>query len=164
MTAHEAAPIDVHDERLTAVRAARRLDEFARALNYATLPHAVRLDYASDVYTVLGSLREALAKLPQACGQLAAFLESQQRSGVLRAERGYPHADRPNAAVAEAVFKLNQASIGADVTAAALARAQVAISGLSHDEPTVPAAQPPSARKRPAAPVAPPARGTAIEP
>lgn len=126
--------VDLHGADLTAAGVARQLDELARALNYATLPRAARLEYASDVYSVLGSLQAALSKLPQACGQLAAFLERHQAAGDLRAERGFPHAGRPSGAVEAAVFKLGQAAVAANVTATALGRAQSAISGLSHEE------------------------------
>jgi hypothetical protein len=150
--------VDVHDAGLTAVRVAHQLDELARALNYATLPHAPRLEYVADVYTVLGSLQAALSKLPQTCGQLASFLERQQSAGVLRAERGFPHAGRPSVAVEEAVFKLAQAAVAANVTATAFGRSQTAISGLSHDGrgPT------PSARHAPVA--SPTNRAAVVEP
>ncbi|MGQ0631497.1 MAG: hypothetical protein ACT4P1_10670 [Sporichthyaceae bacterium] len=126
--------VDVHDPRLTAVLLARQLDELARALNYATRAAGPRLEYASDVYEVLRSLRAALTKLPQACGQLADFLRRQDAAGTLRAERGFPHARRPDVAVANAAFNLGQAAVAANVTATALGRAQETISGLSHNE------------------------------
>lgn len=156
-----AAGVNVHGTDLTAVRVAQQFDELARALNYATMPRAARHEYVGDVYLVLGSLQATLSKLPQACGQIVAFLERQQTAGVLRAERGFPHAGRPSAAVEAAVFKLGQAAVAANVTATALGRAQSAISGLSHDE----APQPPPARPTsPLAPVTTTGRAPVVEP
>lgn len=141
---------------------ARQLDDLARALNYATMPRAARLEYTGDVYLVLGSLQATLSKLPQACGQLAAFLDRQQHSaGVLRAERGFPHAGRPSAAVEEAVFKLGQAAVAANVTATALGRAQCAISGLSHEDGPQPF---PARTQRSEATVSPTDRAAVVEP
>ncbi len=153
--------VDVHDADLTAVRVARQLDELARALNYATLPRAARLDHVADAYTVLGSLQAALSKLPQACGQLAVFLERQQAAGGLGAERGFPHAGRPSVAVEEATFKLGQAAVAANVTATALGRAQTAISGLSHDGA---APTPPPRPSRNAPTASPTNRAAVVEP
>jgi hypothetical protein len=145
-----ADAVHAHDAGLTAVGVARQLDEIAHALTYATLPRAARLEHASDVYEVLGSLNAALAKLPQACGQLASFLERQQSAGVLRAEHGFPHAGRPSVAVAEAAFKLGHAAVAANVTATAFGRAQTAISGLSHDG-SAPTPPPRTSRNTPTA-------------
>ena len=153
--------VDVHDAGLTAVRVAHQFDELARALNYATLPRAPRLEYVADVYTVLGSLQAALSKLPQACGQVSSFLERQQSAGVLRAERGFPHAGRPSVAIEEAAFKLGQAAVAANVTATALGRAQTAISGLSHDS-VAPTSPPPPSQNAPTA--APTNRAAVVEP
>jgi hypothetical protein len=81
-----AAPVptvDVHDLQLTAVLVAGQLDDLARALNYATRGAGPRLEYAADVYKVLGSLRAAMTKVPQVCGQLADFLARQDAAGAL---------------------------------------------------------------------------------
>lgn len=137
--------VDVHDARVTAVQIARELDELARALNYATLPGRTRLEYAADVYEVLGSLRAALAKLPQACGQLADFLARQHGDGALRAEQGFPHAGDPAAAVHAGRASLSQAAIAANVAATVCGRAQEAISGLSNVEPDQPVRRRPHA-------------------
>jgi hypothetical protein len=149
---------------LTAVAIARQIDELVRALNYATLAPQPRLEFAADVYEVLGSLYAALTKLPQACGQLSDFLARHDAAGNLRAERGFPHGGRPALAVKAARFKLGQAAVAANVTATALGRAQEAISGLSYVESEGPLA----GRPRSAGPPQPrdhaaPDRGQAIE-
>ncbi len=164
-SADEGAPaVGVQDPKLTAVLVARQLEELARALNYATRTAGPRLEYAADVYEVLGSLHAALAKLPQACGQLADFLARHDSAGAFRAERGFPHAGRPTLAVEAASFKLGQAAAAANVTATALGRAQEAISGLSHAEPGEPLAHRhrPTFRPQPADHGA-PGQGQAIE-
>lgn len=46
--------VDVHDPKMTAVRVARLIAAYTRALNYATLPAYPRLEYPGDVYMVLG--------------------------------------------------------------------------------------------------------------
>lgn len=145
----DAAAVYVHDPELTAVLVARQLDELTRVLNYATRAAGPRLECAADVYEVLGSLHAALAKLPQACGQLADFLARHDSAGALRAERGFPHAGRPTLAVEAATFKLGQAAVAANVTAAAFGRAQEAISGLSHVEPEKPLTRRPRPTRRP---------------
>lgn len=164
-TEEPVAAIDVHDMQLTAVVLARQIDELTRALNYATRAAGPRLEYAADVYEVLGSLHAALTKIPQACGQLADFLRRQDAAGSLRSERGFPHAGHPTVAVEAATFKLGQAAVAANVTATAFGRAQEAISGLSHAEPD----QPPTRRARPSrrattADHVAPDRGQLIEP
>jgi hypothetical protein len=132
-TSGEPVPaVDVHDPQLTAALLARQFDELVRALNYATRATGPRLEHAADVYEVLGSLRAALTKLPQACGQLADFLARQNAAGALRAERGFPYAGHPAVAVEAAAFELGQAAVAANVTATAFGRAQETISGLSH--------------------------------
>lgn len=134
--------IDVHDPRMTAVRTARLLADLARTLNYATLPGDPRLEYPSDVYMVLESLHAALSRLPQACEQLAAYLQRQRDAGVLYAERGFPHADRPGAAVEIASAELRRAAGSATLAAIAFGRAHAAISGLTRIEHPCPLAPP----------------------
>ena len=153
-----------HGAGLPAVVIARQIDELVRALTYATRTPDTRLEFAADVYEVLGSLHAALTTLPQACGQLADFLARHDAAGALRAERGFPHAGRPALAVEAATFKLGQAAVAANVTATALNRAQEAISGLSYAESEGPLAGrsrsdgPPQPRDHAA-----PDRGQAIE-
>ncbi len=148
-SADEDATVPVQDAELTAVLVARQIDELTRVLNYATRAAGPRLEYTADVYEVLGSLHAALAKLPQACGQLADVLARHDSAGALRAERGFPHAGRPDLAVEAATFKLGQAAVAANVTATAFGRAQEAISGLSHVEPEQPLARQPRPAFRP---------------
>jgi hypothetical protein len=145
--------VDVHDPKMTAVRVARLIAEYTRALNYATLPAAPRLEYPGDVYMVLGELHAALGRLPQVCSQLAAYLQRQRDGGLLHAERGFPHAGNPDAAVVTTFTELRQAASAANTSSAALGRAQTAISGLSQIEPhsrgqraPAPAARPSSHR------------------
>lgn len=82
-----AAATGPHDPQLTAVLG-RQIDELSRALNYAT--RAAGLEYAADVYEVLGSVSAELAKLPLACAQLADFLARHDSAGALRAARWLP--------------------------------------------------------------------------
>lgn len=128
-------PVDPHDPELTALRIARHLAEVVRALNYATRPGDGRLDNGPDAYSVIGALREAMAKLPQACGQLAALLHAHDSEGGLRAERGFAHAGDPRQAVVTAAAMLGDAADASARASGALGRAQSAISGLSHGEP-----------------------------
>lgn len=155
-----ADSVDVHDPQMTAVRVARLLAEFARALNYATLPHDPRLEYPADVYMILGELNAALSRLPQACGQLAAYLQHQRDRGVLHAERGFPNPGNPAAAVDNASAELRQAAIAANSSAIALGRAHTAISGLSQIAPVPSTTRPVPLR---AADPATPDRGRGIE-
>ena len=164
-TAAEPVPtVDVHDPQLTAVLVARQLDDLVRALNYVTRAAGPRLEYAADVYEVLGSLRAALSKLPQACGQLADFLAHHNAAGTLGAERGFRHAGHPTVAVEAATFKLGQAAVAANITGLALGRAQEAISGLSHVEPDRPPARARQTRRANTAGHVAPDRGRVIEP
>ncbi len=128
--------VDVHDPDMTAVRVARLLAEFTRALNYATLPHDPRLEYPSDVSMILMELHVALSRLPQVCSQLATYLRHHRDGGVLHAERGFPHAGNPAAAVAAASAELHLAALAAHTTSRMLGRAEAAISGLSRIERT----------------------------
>ena len=156
-----ADSVDVHDPKMTAVRVARLLAEYTRALNYATLPAHPRLQYPGDVYMVLGELHAALSRLPQVCSQLATYLQRQRDADVLHAERGFPHAGNPAAAVVTAFTELRQAAAAANTSSAALGRAQTAISGLSQIEPAQPgAARTPRSTVEPV----PPDVGRGIEP
>lgn len=138
--------VNVHDPRLSAVRIAGQLDDLARALNYTTRPGDPRLGRVPDIYSVLGSLHEALAKLPQTCGQIATALGHHEAAGHLCAAPGFPHAGDPRLAVIEAVAELQVAAAATAAASTSLAHAQTAISGLSHTEP--PLAEPPFADHR----------------
>jgi hypothetical protein len=142
--------VDVHDPGTSAAQIARLIDHHLRALNYATRAGDPRLTSATEVYTVVGALREALAKLPQACHQLSEFLERQRDAGALSAVAGFPHAGRPVESVATAAAELHRAASGAGTAAAALGRAHTAVSGLA-DQGTVPRwaqVEPTTARRR----------------
>lgn len=129
-------PVDPHDPSINAVQLARHLDEVVRALNYATRPGDRRLDNVPDAYDVLGALREATAKLPQALGQIAAVLHHQERAGQLHAGSGFPHAGDPRTAIVMATVALRDAAGATASASTALGQAQTAVSGLSHAEPT----------------------------
>jgi hypothetical protein len=131
-------PVDPHDANMNAIQLARHLDEVVRALNYATRPGDRRLDNVPDAYDVLGALREATAKLPQALGQIAAILHHQERANQLDAARGFPYAGDPRTAIVMATVALRDAAGATASASTALSQAQTAISGLSHTEPSTP--------------------------
>lgn len=134
MTDH-LQPVDPHDPGISAIQIARRVDELVRALNYATRPGDPRLDNVPDTYSILGALREALGKLPQACTQLAVGLHDYETTGPLRAEQGWPHAGNPREAIVHAAAMLGEAADSSALAGDALGRAQTAISGVSHGVP-----------------------------
>ncbi|MDF4250451.1 hypothetical protein [Streptomyces sp. WMMB303] len=64
-----------------------------RNLNHATHANGSSkscegLEYPGDAYAVLGALKELTQRLPQTCGQIGAFLETQHRDGHLTAGHG----------------------------------------------------------------------------
>ena len=67
----------------TASEAAQEAADAIRALNYATLPHegAPGLEFPSDVYDVIGSLKNALQRMPQALQQCSLWLGEQHAAG-----------------------------------------------------------------------------------
>jgi hypothetical protein len=85
-----------------------------------------RFQAAADVYTVLGSLVECQARLPQALEGLTAYLVREQAAGRLRREGGGDAQERVAAAGAAAA-EAHQAVSNA---AAALRRAQSALSDV----------------------------------
>lgn len=129
----ELPTVSPHDLRVTAAQLARHLDDVVRALNYATRPGDPRLGNVPDAYCILGALREALAKLPQARTQIAVGLHRHEGTGQLRAEQGWPHASHPREAIVHAAALLGDASDAIAAAGHALGQAQSAISGLSHD-------------------------------
>jgi hypothetical protein len=110
---------------------AERAAESIRALNHATQPATGRLSYPAEVYEILGSLEAMAQRLPQACGQLAEWLDHQAEGGRLKATDG-PFADDVPAAVATATHWLNRAARLAEELRLALANSQVAVGGLAH--------------------------------
>lgn len=133
---HQLPPMDPHDPAISAAALARHLDDVVRALNYATRPGDPRLGNVPDAYAVLGALHEAMAKLPQACTQIAAGLHRHESTGWLRAEQRWPHAGQPREAVIHAAALLGDAAEASATAAESFGRAQAAISGLSHDQQT----------------------------
>jgi hypothetical protein len=76
-----------HEPQYTA-EVGNALAECVRVLNYATRDDAPGLEYAGDVYTLLGHLYTAAERLPQLLGQLAAFLNAQAATGTLADNQG----------------------------------------------------------------------------
>jgi len=110
------------DEHTTA--AAWLASEAIRYLNYATGPHAAAgLTWPATVYTVAGALAEAAGRLPQACGQLAAWLDAEHAAGRLGDDHGGP----AGVLTDKARYHLDQAARHAAQLAAALTGAQSAV-------------------------------------
>ena len=102
----------------TASEAAQEAADAIRALNYATLPHegAPGLEFPSDVYDVIGSLKTALQRMPQALQQCSLWLGEQNAAGkVGRAGGGDPGPD-----VGNTRYVLDTAATMADELAAML--------------------------------------------
>lgn len=98
--------------------------EAIRYLNYATGPHAsAGLSYPGTVYSLTGSLAEAAGRLPQLCGQLAAWLDAEQVAGRLADDHGGPAAVLTD----RARFHLDAAARHAAALGLALADVQSAI-------------------------------------
>ncbi|WP_019874476.1 hypothetical protein [Sporichthya polymorpha] len=127
--------IDPHDPAVSAAELASHLDRLVRTLNYATRPGDSRLGGVPDAYCVLGALREAMSKLPQACHQLAAAIQHSHSSGELRAVPGFPHAGDPGQAVWVAATALGEAAETCAAAGAAFGHAQSAVSGIAHERP-----------------------------
>ena len=64
------------------------LAECVRALNYSTLGDAPGLEYAGDVYSLLGAVGTALERLPQLLRQSSAFVKAQAAAGTLGDDKG----------------------------------------------------------------------------
>src|SRR5688500_3587155 len=106
--------------------AAERAAESFRELNYATAD----LRCPGEVYEVLGGLMSMAEQVPQACGQLALWLEREADNGRLRA-RGGPFLDDVPATVASASEWLTRAAGHAEQLRHAFANAQAAVGGLA---------------------------------
>src|SRR5262245_59361369 len=107
--------------------AARLAAEAIRFLDYATGGHARNgLTYPANAYDVLGWLAAAAHRLPQACGQLADWLDAEHAAGRLADDRRRPVTDL----IAQARSHLGQAASAAASLGDALGRAQSAINGL----------------------------------
>lgn len=113
------------DEHTTG--AAWLASEAIRYLNYATGSHADQgLTYPATVYTITGSLAEATGRLPQLCGQLTRWLDSECTAGHLADDHGGPVApltDRTR-------HHLDQAARHASALGAALSAAQSAVASV----------------------------------
>jgi hypothetical protein len=110
------------DDTITAL--AQITAEAIRALNHATIPHA--LTEPATVYRVLGELATAAHRLPQLCSQLARWLDAENTAGRLAHDSGaLPRA------LHEATASLGVlAASDAAQLAGALDRAQQATAGL----------------------------------
>jgi hypothetical protein len=74
----------------SASEAAQEAAEAIRTLNYATLPHEgyPGLEYPSDVYEVIGALKTALERMPQALQQSSLWLGEQYAAGKVGHDSG----------------------------------------------------------------------------
>jgi hypothetical protein len=107
------------------------IDEAFRILNYATSADKHGLVYPGDVYSVLGELSAALAKLPQALLQMSTFLGDQIARGEVRENPHYgSHRGDGKAAVADLGNVLNGARRLATELSQRLSVAQSTISGM----------------------------------
>jgi hypothetical protein len=147
--------IDPHDPTISAAELARHIDGLVRALNYATRPGDHRLASVPDAYSVIGALREAMSKLPQACHQIAASIQRSHASGELLAVPGFPHAGDPRMATWAAAAALGDAAETCAAAGAAFGQAQSAVSGIAHEgsDPVPPRCY---RTRRPSSPSAPP--------
>lgn len=123
-------PDGPHDrERTRAV--AEGIDAACRLLNYATSPEKHGLAYASDVYSVLGSLSAAVNKLPQALNQMIQFINVQVVEGTVRENPHYgKHNGDAEAAYAAMLGALRNAVGAAGDLERWLCEGRSAISGL----------------------------------
>ena len=71
-----------------AARAAEQMSEGAHKLTYATRAGAGSLEHPADVYDVIGELRFMAQRLPQALGQLSAWLDSEHDEGRVGHDQG----------------------------------------------------------------------------
>jgi|GEM_PF-4339017 len=123
-------------QREDAATIAARIAEDVRALNYATLPHEgfPGLVWPVDAHNTIGALMTAVGRLPQALGQISAFLAAQKRRPGL-ADRYSEFAGRPYAAIDVARADLDAAARTADRVHLRLEAAHNASAGLSIDDP-----------------------------
>jgi hypothetical protein len=98
---------------------AAAVTEGVRTLNHASTYPARGLDYASDVDSVLHSLRSAASRLPQLLHQLAGWLQSLYEAGRLADDRGRD----PGPVLADTLGQLSAAITHADRLSAALREA-----------------------------------------
>jgi hypothetical protein len=101
--------------------AAELAAEAIRYLNHATGTHAGQgVTYPATVYTVTGELARAVFGLPQVCGQLARWLDTEHAAGRLADDHGGPVA----VLIDRARCRLDQAAGLAAALAEALSAAQ----------------------------------------
>jgi hypothetical protein len=111
------------DEHTTG--AAHLAAEAIRFLNYATGPHAsTGLTFPATVYTVVGWLGLTAMRLPQLCGQLTGWLDTENAAGRLGDDQGGPVAVLAD----RARFHLDTAAGHATALHTALTGAQSALS------------------------------------
>jgi hypothetical protein len=117
--------------RQAAAMIAARIAEDMRALNHATLPHDgfPGLAGPADAHNTIGALETAIARMPQALGQIRAFLLTQDRVPRL-ADDFSRFAGQPHAAIAHTVALLGQAGACLRPVEHALDRAHNATAGL----------------------------------
>lgn len=115
----------------------RLLDEATRALAHTTM-HDAAIEYASEVYRLLGDLYTAIGRLPQICGQLDAWMHAAHEKGLLREVSTGRHGGDTHRAVAELCSHLATAGTSAGQLTRHLQGAQNAIGGVEHAEADLP--------------------------
>jgi hypothetical protein len=119
---------DGHHDSASVDAVATALDEVARLLTYETQKG---LTHPSDAYTVLGSVYEALYKIPQSLQYVAEFLDRQLATGRMRDNPNYSQFGGNASAAAKVVAAhLATARDLFDQLGAQIREAQNATSGL----------------------------------
>lgn len=141
MTVDTRPPLDLdpdapHDPQRTAQLAALA-SAAVRILNYATLPGRGGLAYPGDAYDLLATLGELAGRLPQLCGQSAAWLSGELAAGHLAEIPGGRYGGDADRAVTAAGSALTEAARTASRLADVLREAHAALGGLEHAEPRV---------------------------
>lgn len=102
--------------------------EDMRALAYLTgAGGSVELEYPSDLYDVVGGLKEAASRFPQVLGQMARWLAAEQAAGRVAHDSGGASGEYVEAVV----DAFGRASTDAETLAEALETAHSAGSGLT---------------------------------
>ncbi len=127
--AKPAHPDGPHDPDQTRAIASG-IDQAFRLLNYATMSR-YGLSYPSDVYSVLGELSGAVAKLPQALHQMSQFINAEVAEGRARENAEYGnHGGDAQAAYGALAAAVREGSALATDLGRVLDRAQAAVRGL----------------------------------
>lgn len=146
-TAPEAQPARTdaghHPQQTIAI--ADGIAEATRLLTYATMPGKNGLRHPGDVYSVLGALTDALARLPHILTQTTDFVDDLVTEGRVRENPNYgSHGGDVQAANAEMREAMRVASKGLSTARSGLYIAHSALSGLETTEADRPAPSPTS--------------------